>query len=185
MAGINLRMGQAMEYRVVNIVVSGSLGQRIDLNELAELGLIEYDPNYYHGGYLPIRNGVKATIYHSGKYIIPGIKKLDDIKTLFEIMKQKLSPHLDVSKMTPPRIQNLVVSGKLDCDNIGLEDLAMSLPNVEYNPEQFPGIILKLSKNGTVLLFSTGRFVIAGARSIDDVDKTIEKLKRTLKTSNE
>ena len=166
-----------MNFHVVNIVVSGSLGKRIDLDELVRRGVIEYNPEYYHGGYLPLGNNIKATIYRSGKYIIPGIKNLEDIDSLFETMKRKLSNYLDVDKITPPKIQNLVASGELDLNDIHLDELAMRIAGAEYNPEQFPGIVIKIPGAGTALLFSTGRFVIAGAKSIDDVERIIKKLR--------
>lgn len=62
-------------------------------------------------------------------------------------------------------IENVVASVVLHVD-IPLEKLAAKLPNTEYNPEQFPGLVLRLLDNKiTALVFSSGRIVCTGAKS--------------------
>ena len=165
-----------MEYKIANIVVSGHLGSQINLEKLLDLENFSYDPKHYHGGYLKLSNGLTVTIYRTGKYIIPGIKMLEDIEPSFDEMVQYLSNLIDVSKAEKPKIRNLVVSGKLE-EKPSLEELAVKLSNVEYDPEQFPGLILKFNRSPTVLLFNSGRFVIVGAKNMGEIEKTIRKLR--------
>ncbi|ASJ15076.1 TBP family protein [Thermococcus radiotolerans] len=165
-----------IEYKIANIVVSGHLGTPLNLESLVTLDNFFYDPEYYHGGYLKLDNGLTVTIYRSGKYIIPGIKRLEDIETSFRGLVKYLAPYIDPSKVQKPQIRNLVISGDFH-RTFALETLALKLPNVEYNPEQFPGLIVKLRGSITLLLFSSGRFVIVGAKSLEEVEKAIEKVK--------
>ncbi len=172
---------RVMKYRIVNIVVSGNLGTKVILeNLLFELGNFYYNPESYHGGYLKLSSGLTVTIYRTGKYIMQGIRNIEGIQTSFEEMKRILSRVIDTSRIEKPKIQNIVVSGEVG-KILNLGKLAISLPyNVEYDPEQFPGLIIRVSKSLTVLLFSTGRFVIVGARDIDEIEKTIEELGKIL-----
>ncbi|WP_457753808.1 hypothetical protein [Thermococcus sp.] len=170
-----------MEYKIVNIVVSGHLGSQINLEKLLELDNFSYDPEYYHGGYLRLSNGLSVTIYRTGKYIIPGVKRLEDIESSFDEMIRYLSKFIDVSNAEKPKIRNLVISGKLE-EKLSLEELAIKLPNVEYDPEQFPGLILKFNRSLTVLLFNSGRFVVVGAKSLEEAKNAIKKLKELLKS---
>src|ERR1700752_4334232 len=56
-------------------------------------------------------------------------------------------------------IVNLVASGGLNA-NLDLYNLAMSIPNIEYEPEQFPGAILKLKEpKVSMLLFKNGKII--------------------------
>ena len=77
-------------------------------------------------------------------------------------------------------VQNIVASINLYC-KIPLELVAARLDNAEYNPEQFPGLVLRLTNPKTAnLLFTTGKMVCAGGNSIDDVQASVRKVKDTL-----
>jgi len=86
------------------------------------------------------------------------------------------------------KIQNIVVSASLDHD-IPLIKLAETLPNTEYNPEQFPGLVMRIKEPKTsALIFSSGKIVCTGAKSIAKVKeainaiiKNIEKIKIKIK----
>ncbi|EMA29087.1 TATA-box-binding protein [Haloarcula japonica] len=65
------------------------------------------------------------------------------------------------------RIINIVASGDLgqEFDLVSLsEDL--DLPHIQYEPEIFPGVQLRLSPKGAVMtIFSTGSYTITGVQS--------------------
>ena len=57
----------------------------------------------------------------------------------------------------------------------------LSLEKTTYEPEQFPGLICRMSEPKIVmLLFSSGKLVCTGARKEDDVETAVRKLKETL-----
>ncbi len=79
------------------------------------------------------------------------------------------------------RIENIVASANLNAD-IDLYALARELDNVEYEPEQFPGAILKLKTPKTSLLvFKNGKMICTGAKSEKDVRKAIENAVKLIK----
>ena len=157
----------SMDVKIENIVCSGSFNQELNLLDLARAGLIDYDPEMYHGGYIKT-NGHSVTIYRTGKYIMPGMKTLDDIRTTFESMKEILSDSLDISKFDEPSIRNLVCSSyagyALDLSQIFVELLNHDY-DVSYEPELFPGLILK-TEECTYNVFSSGKFLILGCKDI-------------------
>ncbi len=66
------------------------------------------------------------------------------------------------------KIENIVASATLG-KSIDLAKVAPALENVEYNPDQFPGLVYKLKKPKTAaLIFGSGKFVCTGAKSIED-----------------
>jgi transcription initiation factor TFIID TATA-box-binding protein len=80
------------------------------------------------------------------------------------------------------RIVNIVVSGSLDKNKIPLEKMAATLPNTEYNPEQFPGLVLRIREPKTsALIFNSGKIVCTGARSMEKVDEAMLKIVEAMK----
>lgn len=78
-------------------------------------------------------------------------------------------------------VVNIVVSTSLEHD-IPLEKMAATLSNTEYNPEQFPGLVIRIKEPKTsALIFSSGKVVCTGARSMEKVEESIEKIIKSLK----
>ncbi len=78
------------------------------------------------------------------------------------------------------KVVNIVVSTSLEQD-IPLEKMAATLPNTEYNPEQFPGLVIRIKEPKTsALIFSSGKVVCTGAKSMDKVEESIKKIIKSL-----
>lgn len=74
------------------------------------------------------------------------------------------------------KIQNIVATTSLE-QPIPLVKLAEALPNTEYNPEQFPGLVMRIKEPKTsALIFSSGRIVCTGAKSMKKVNEAIENI---------
>ena len=81
-------------------------------------------------------------------------------------------------------IVNIVISSDLKKD-IPLEKMAATLSNTEYNPEQFPGLVLRIKEpKTTALVFSSGKIVCTGARNMEDVDRAILAIIKSVKKLN-
>ncbi|KHO46115.1 MAG: transcription initiation factor TFIID TATA-box-binding protein [archaeon GW2011_AR3] len=82
------------------------------------------------------------------------------------------------------QVVNIVVSTSLKHD-IPLEKMAATLSNTEYNPEQFPGLVIRIKEPKTsALIFSSGKIVCTGARSMDKVEESIKKIIKSLEKIN-
>jgi len=82
------------------------------------------------------------------------------------------------------KVVNIVVSTSLNHD-IPLEKMAATLSNTEYNPEQFPGLVIRIKEPKTsALIFSSGKVVCTGARSMDKVEESIKKIIKSLEKIN-
>jgi len=81
-------------------------------------------------------------------------------------------------------VVNIVVSTSLEHD-IPLEKMAATLSNTEYNPEQFPGLVIRIKEPKTsALIFSSGKVVCTGARSMEKVNESIKKIIKSLEKIN-
>lgn len=72
------------------------------------------------------------------------------------------------------KLQNIVATCSLEKD-VPLVKLAETLPNTEYNPEQFPGLVMRIKEPKTsALIFSSGNIVCTGAKSMKKVKESIQ-----------
>ncbi len=78
------------------------------------------------------------------------------------------------------KVVNIVVSANLGHE-IPLEKMAATLSNTEYNPEQFPGLVIRIKEPKTsALIFSSGKIVCTGARTMTNVHESIRKIIKSL-----
>lgn len=79
------------------------------------------------------------------------------------------------------KVQNIVATTSLG-ERISLIKLAKSEDNTEYNPEQFPGLVLRIKKpKSAVLIFSSGKLVCTGTKNIAQVKEVISSVIRQLR----
>ncbi len=73
-------------------------------------------------------------------------------------------------------VQNIVASVDLG-GTIHLEEVARQLPRAMYEPEQFPGVILRVSDPRAVfLVFASGKLVCTGAKKEKEIFVAVNKL---------
>lgn len=78
------------------------------------------------------------------------------------------------SKESDLKIQNIVATTSLG-KPVSLTKLARTQSNTEYNPEQFPGLVLRIKEpKSAVLVFSSGNLVCTGTKSVGQVKQVIE-----------
>lgn len=81
-------------------------------------------------------------------------------------------------------IVNIVVSTSLEHD-VPLEKMAATLSNTEYNPEQFPGLVIRIKEPKTsALIFSSGKIVCTGAKTMEKVEECIQQIIKYLEKVN-
>jgi len=175
------------DIRVVNIVVSTSLGHDIPLEKMAAtLSNTEYNPEQFPGLVIRIKEPkTSALIFSSGKVVCTGARSMDKVnESIKKIIKSLEKIGIKIKIKPEVKIQNIVASGTVGMD-LNLNTLAMKLKNTEYEPEQFPGLVYKLvDKNikATFLLFSNGKVVCTGTKSEKEVHIALAKLIANLKT---
>jgi len=74
------------------------------------------------------------------------------------------------------KIENIVASASLGVE-IPLEKIVSKLEGMEYEPEQFPGLVYRVQKpKAAALIFGSGKIVCTGARNIEDVNTVFKKV---------
>src|SRR3989339_512585 len=79
------------------------------------------------------------------------------------------------------KVQNIVATTSLG-KQVSLTKLARTQSNTEYNPEQFPGLVLRIKKpKSAVLVFSSGNLVCTGTKSTVQVNEVIAQVIKQLR----
>ncbi len=78
-------------------------------------------------------------------------------------------------------IVNVVVSASID-QLLDLKDITKKFPDVEWNPDRFPGAVFRLKNPKTAtLLFRTGKMVCTGAKSEELARKAVKTVVQKLR----
>ena len=174
-----------IEIKVENIVASTAFADKLDLDMIARsVKGAEYEPEQFPGLVYKLSNPKTATLlFRSGKANCTGAKNIEDVQRSVDIISEKLRQlGVDVYKNPEIVIQNMVAVGDLGGElNLTETAVSLGLENIEYEPEQFPGLVYRIKEpKVALLLFSSGKIVCAGAKSTEDVSKAAEKLSKEL-----
>ncbi len=174
------------DFVITNMVASTSLGLELDLFSLAtKIKEIEYEPEQFPGAILKFKEPkASLLLFKNGKVVCVGCKSRTVIRKTIEKTIKLLTPYATkiLRKKRPViDITNIVASAGLDME-LDLYKVASQLDNVEYEPEQFPGAILKFTDpKASLLLFKNGKIICAGAKTEDEIETTISKARKMLK----
>ncbi len=176
------------KFRIENIVASTSLGAELDLQAIAlALGGAEYEPEQFPGLIYRLKEPKAATLlFRSGKVVCTGAKSLEHVKTAIDLVaKQIEAAGIPITKNPEIVVQNIVASSDLGAQiNLNAIAITLGLENVEYEPEQFPGLVYRLNApKVVVLLFGSGKLVCTGARKPSDVEEAVQRISAELKAA--
>jgi transcription initiation factor TFIID TATA-box-binding protein len=177
------------EVIVENIVASTSFAEKLDLDAIAQaLEEAEYEPEQFPGLVYRLEDPKTATLlFRSGKANCTGAKNVENVRKTIDIIADKLRKlGIGVYEKNQLKIviQNIVAISDLGSElNLNEVAIGLGLENVEYEPEQFPGLVYRIDEpKVALLLFGSGKLVCTGARRTEDVSIAIQKLTDELTT---
>ncbi len=89
---------------------------------------------------------------------------------------QKKNEEVDIDL----QITNMVASANFEIE-LDLYAVALNIPDVEYEPEQFPGAILRIDEpKASLLLFKNGKVICAGTKTKQEVEIALQKALKML-----
>ena len=174
--------------RIENVVASLSLAEKLDLPAIAlELEGAEYEPDQFPGVIYRLKQPKTAILlFGSGKVVCTGGKSMKEVEDSIRIVAQQVRKGGQKIKMHPAiQVQNIVASSDLESEiNLNAIAVTLGLDRVEYEPEQFPGLVVRLDEPKVVLLlFGSGKLVCTGARRPGDIEIAVKKIMRELQTA--
>jgi len=164
---------------IENVVASATLNQKVDLNAVVKgYPGVEYRPEQFPGLVFRLKRPKTATlIFNSGKMVCTGAKsEVEARRAVMKVVKELKKVGIIIISKPELKIQNIVASASLG-GMIDLEKAASTLEKTMYEPEQFPGLIYRMSEPKVViLLFASGKLVCTGAKREQDVYDAVQKL---------
>jgi transcription initiation factor TFIID TATA-box-binding protein len=167
--------------KIENVVASTGIGTKLDLNEVIRiLEGADYNKERFPGVvYRTTNPKTAALIFGSGKIVCTGAKSIEDVSSGLNKVFEKLKEMgIDIPKKPDIVIQNIVASADLHTVlNLNAIAIGLGLENIEYEPEQFPGLVYRLSTPKVVmLLFGSGKLVVTGGKKPEDAEAAVEKI---------
>ena len=175
----------AESLKIENVVASTKFIDSLDLVSLAaQIPGAEYNKKRFPGVVLRMQEPkIAALVFGSGKVVLTGAKSIpslaEGLNALVKLMKDL---KVEINDNPTYSIQNIVTSADLG-SRINLNKIAMSLTldKIEYEPEQFPGLVYRLDDpKVVVLLFGSGKLIITGGKVSDDAERAVNKIYQDL-----
>ena len=162
-----------------NVVATTNLNTPLDLKKIAlHAKNAEYNPKRFAAVIIRIRDPkTTALIFASGKMVVTGAKSEEAARLAsrrFARIIQKLEFPV---KFKDFKIQNIVASASVNFP-IRLETLCLSHANFcSYEPELFPGLVYRMiNPRVVVLIFVSGKIILTGAKTRQDIYQAFENL---------
>lgn len=152
-----------------NVVAVSDVTCRLNLTAISQrLPNAEYVPEVYYALiYRPAEIKASLLVNSSGKLVFSGARSIDDCERGLEKLVADLNSLGFAATVGPITVQNMVFNGRFQ-KRISLSRLTSDRTfDVEYEPEQFPGAILRPQSlgGGTILLFASGAVVVVGCKT--------------------
>lgn len=169
---------------VQNVVATSELGQEVDLEPVsADLDGAEFTPEEFHGlKYQPDAVDATSLVFRSGKLTCTGANTIEKAHEAIQCTLdafEGLGIQVIDSEVT---VENIVSSADLGEElNLNAIAIGFGLEDIEYEPEQFPGLIYRMDDpDVVVLLFGSGKCIITGAKTHDAAEEGLETVLREL-----
>jgi transcription initiation factor TFIID TATA-box-binding protein len=176
-----------VDIKVENVVANARIAEELDLQYIeSRLEAAVFTKKKFPGLVYRTKDPKSAfLIFRSGKVVCTGSKTKEGVR----IVMDKLSTDLrglgiEVAEHPEFKVQNIVASASIGKElNLGAIVVGLELEGMEYEPEVFPGLVYRIKDpKSAILIFSSGRLVITGGKTVEDCKKSVRVLMEKLKS---
>jgi transcription initiation factor TFIID TATA-box-binding protein len=171
--------------KIENIVASGVIADEIDLAEISsKIEGCELNTKRFPGAVYRIDEPRMASlIFSSGKVVLTGIRNEESLgEGLNKVLSSLKEAGVNILPVPKVAVTNIVCSYDIGrFINLNRVVAKLSLEAIEYEPEQFPGLVYRLDDpKVVVLLFGSGKLIITGGKVSDDAERAVNKIYQDL-----
>ena len=179
---------QEPHIEVQNIVSFVDLQAQLDLVRLAvDLPNSEYDPDRFPALIVKFKEPkISFLVFGNGKINCTGANNISRVEEgVVKLVDQLRGLGVEIVKNPEIKVTNLVSTVDVGLD-LNLDEIALNVDNVEYEPEQFPGLVYRPydwphDSKPSVLVFGNGKLVVAGVREASETRLIVEGLVESLR----
>lgn len=168
---------------VQNIVAFVDLHTQLDLDKLASRLPGSYRRERFPALIVKSKEPkMSFLIFRNGKMNCTGANRISRVREgVAKLVGQLRGLGVAIGKDPVITVTNLVATVDLGL-TLNLDELALNLENVEYEPETFPGLVYRpYESRVSVLVFGNGKLVVAGFREMPEGRKIVEGLLERLR----
>ncbi len=169
--------------KIENIVASGVIADSIDLIEVSKkVKNCELNTKRFPGAVYRIDDPkIASLIFSSGKVVMTGIRNNEALAEGLKIIMTSLKK-AGVATHKEPKVAvtNIVCSYDMGKSiNLNKVVVTLNVENIEYEPEQFPGLVYRIKDPKIVaLLFSSGKIILTGGKNMGDIKRGLDFLEK-------
>ena len=183
---INMSDNAYSSLKIENIVASGVIADEIDLAEISsKIEGCELNTKRFPGAVYRIDEPRMASlIFSSGKVVLTGIRNEESLgEGLNKVLSSLKAAGVNILPVPKVAVTNIVCSYDIGrFINLNRVVAKLSLEAIEYEPEQFPGLVYRIKDPKIVaLLFSSGKIILTGGKNLTDVKKGLDVLEASIK----
>lgn len=175
-----------LNIKVENVVANARIADELDLNYIeSQLEDAVFTKKKFPGLVYRTKDPKSAfLIFRSGKLVCTGSKTEEGVRKVMDKLSADLRGiGIEVVEHPEFKVQNIVASASVGRElNLGAIVVGLELEGMEYEPEVFPGLVYRIKEpKSAILIFSSGRLVITGGKTIEDCEKSVDVLLDKLK----
>ena len=179
----------SLTYTIQNIVVKLVLNIKSDMDLIKILKHVkntEYNKERFPGLFFRITDPkCVVIIFRTGKMILTGIKAFIHIEKIVDYIVTELNKTVKANikrDMVNSEVVNIVATANFE-NQIDLDLSAITLKNVIFEPEVFPGLIYKCVNpvKCVFLIFNSGNVVLTGIREEKAIEPALINLGRLIR----
>jgi len=170
-----------LNIKVENVVANARIADELDLNYIeSRLEDAVFTKKKFPGLVYRTKEPKSAfLIFRSGKVVCTGSKTEEGVRRVMDTLSADLRGiGVEVVEHPEFRVQNIVASANVGRElNLGAIVVGLELEGMEYEPEVFPGLVYRIAEpKSAILIFSSGRLVITGGKTLEDCEKSVDVL---------
>ncbi len=176
-----------LDIKVENVVANARIADELDLRYIeSKLEEAVFTKKKFPGLVYRTHDPKSAfLIFRSGKVVCTGSKTEEGVRTVIDKLSADLRGiGLEVDEHPDFKVQNIVASASVGKElNLGAIVIGLELEGMEYEPEVFPGLVYRIEDpKSAILIFSSGRLVITGGKTVEDCESSVNVLLEKLKS---
>ena len=178
-----------VDIKIENVVANARITESLDLEYVeSQLEQAMFTKKKFPGLVYRTKEPKSAfLIFRSGKVVCTGAKTKEGVRVVMDKLSTDLRGiGIEVEEHPEFKVQNIVASADLGKElNLGAIVMGLELEGMEYEPEVFPGLVYRIKDpKSAILIFSSGKLVITGGKTLDDCKKSVEILLTKLRSLN-
>lgn len=174
------------QLQISNIVVTSNIKIPINLKKLAEKcpQNVKYKQTRLKAAVMRQSEPVKSSclIFGNGKMVCTGTNSMDNVRFALNGFVRKIEEALEMSGLNAEEItiQNIVARYAVN-HKINLYTFhSFFSEKCVYEPELFPGLSYKFCKGVSAQIFNSGKIVITGPKSFEQLNSVFNEIDRNI-----